>query len=250
MSLFQSRVSRPGAGTREAGEDSACGLFVGEAQSLAVLEPYLKSRKYKPGEVLWLEGDETGELVVLDRGRVKAVKEEPDGRSILLYVFSPGDVFGFLPFVDGGPYPATSVAVEEVSARVMSRSELLSVLRRDPELAMVLLEMLGLRLRQALDRVADQTRRNAVSRVAAALMLLLPPGDLPRGAIIDIPQPMHDFAADVGLTPETFSRSLTKLVDAGILHRLAPPGIQVLDTQALRAAASGRWTLARGRSKD
>ncbi len=187
-----------------------------------------------------MEGDERGELVVLDRGRVKAVKEEPDGRSILLYVFSQGDVFGFLPFVDGGPYPASAIAVEDVDARVMSRSELLSLLRREPDLAMFLLEMLGLRLRQALDRVADQTKKNAVSRVAAALLLLLPSVESHGAKIIDIPQPMHDFAADLGLTPETFSRSLTKLVEAGILHRLAPPGIQILDRTALRAAASGR----------
>ncbi len=222
---------------------STCTPFSETEEGIRILEPYLKHQTYRAGEVLWLEGDESGELVLLDRGRVKAVKEQPDGRSILLYVFSPGDLFGFLPFVDGGPYPATSVAVEEVEARTMSRAKLLSVLRRDPDLAMVLLEMLGLRLRQALDRVADQTRRSAVSRVAAGLLLLLPDASVTGIPILDVPEPMHDFAAELGLTPETFSRSLTKLVQAGILHRLSPPGIQVLDVDALRATASGRILL-------
>ena len=207
---------------------------------IEVLECYLEPRTYRAGQVLWAEGEVSGRLTLLDEGRVKALRARPDGRSVLLYVFGPGDIFGFLPFLDGGPYPATAVAIDEVRARVMSRSELRGVIARDPQVAMVLLSALGQRLRDAFERVDDQGRRDATARVAAALLLLLPAG-VASGSltVIEVPSPLYAFAEDMGLTPETFSRALSRLVEHEVLHRLGPGKLQVLDLPRLRRIASG-----------
>ena len=211
----------------------------GPGPAVSVLEPYLHTHHYHAGQVLWNEGDVTGRLVLLRKGRVKVLHAMADGSSVLLYVFSEGDLFGFLPFIDGGPYPATAVAVDEVEARVMSRSALRTAIAKDPEVAFVLLGALGARLRQAFVRIGDHAQRNAVVRVAAAVVLLLPEPRASSPTLVDIPGPLHDFAADVGMTPETFSRALTQLVDKGLLHRLASPRIQVLDVVGLKRIASG-----------
>jgi len=208
-------------------------------ETVKVLEPYLHARHYKAGQVLWTEGEVSGRMVLLIQGRVKAVRVLPDGSSVLLYVFSRGDIFGFLPFVDGGPYPATAIAVDDVDARVMSRSELRQAIHEDPPVAMVLLGALGKRLRQAFGRLGDQAQRSSIARVAAALSLLLPAIDHAATTLIDVPHPIHDFAKDVGMTAETFSRAVTQLVEAGVLHRLLSPRIQVLDVQRLRSIAAG-----------
>ncbi|RLB59982.1 MAG: hypothetical protein DRI34_00215 [Deltaproteobacteria bacterium] len=215
--------------------------IIEDIETIKVLEPYLLPRRYRAGQVLWTEGEVSGRLVLLDKGRVKAVRVLPDGSSVLLYVFSEGDVFGFLPFVDGGPYPATAIAVDDVEARVMSRSTLRRAVRQDPQVAMVLLEALGKRLRQAFSRLGNQANRSSVAHVAAALSLLLPEGDgEAHPTIIDVPSPIHEFAADVGVTPETFSRAVTRLVETGVLKRLARPKLQVLDARRLRQIASGQ----------
>ena len=213
----------------------------GEPETVDVLEPYLQPRHYRAGQVLWMEGEVSGRMVLLSKGRVKAVRVLPNGTSVLLHLFSPGDVFGFLPFVDGGPYPATAIAVDEVDARVMSRSELRRAVQNDPQVAMVLLAALGKRLRQAFDRIQDQTQRSSLVRVAAALSLFLPENNLDNPLLsIDVPSPLHDFASDMGMTPETFSRAVTRLVDAGVLQRLAVPRLQVLDAGRLLQIASGQ----------
>ena len=209
-------------------------------KTIQALEPYLQKRRYQAGQVLWTEGEISGRLVLLDHGRVKVVRVLPDGSSVLLYVFSAGDIFGFLPFVDGGPYPATSIAVDAVDARVMSRSALRQAIQKDPQVAMVLLGALGKRLRQAFGRLGDQAQRSSLARVAAALSLLLPADADASLTVIDVPTPIHDFAADVGMTAETFSRAVTRLVAAGLLHRLSPSRLQVLNAQQLRRIASGQ----------
>jgi CRP-like cAMP-binding protein len=212
-----------------------------QAETKRVLEPYLHDRHYRAGQVLWTEGELSGRMVLLVRGRVKAVRVLPDGSSILLHVFSAGDIFGFLPFVDGGPYPATAIAVDEVDARVMTRSELREAIHEDSQVAMVLLGALGKRLRQAFGRLGDQAQRSSLARVAAALSLLLPAtGSSDVTTVIDVPSPIHDFAANVGMSPETFSRAVTQLVESGVLQRLAVPRLQVLDAERLREIASGQ----------
>jgi len=210
-----------------------------KAELLKVLGPFLQSRRYRSGQILWNEGDASGELLLLEHGRIKAVRIMPDGTAMLLFVFSEGDLFGFLPFIDGGPYPATAIVVDDVEARVMSRSHLQRAILENPKIAMVLLDALGRRLRQAFDRLGDQSQKNSITRVAAALLLLLPPGKHRTVEIIDIPHPIHGFATDIGMTPETFSRAVTQLVETGVLHRLAPPRLQVLDPKRLRSIASG-----------
>lgn len=208
--------------------------------TVEVLRPYLRARRYHAEQVLWIEGEVSGRLVLLEEGRVKAIRTLPDGSSILLYVFGPGDVFGFLPFVDGGPYPATAIAVDDVMAQVMTRSALRTAIQRDPNVAMALLGALGARLRQAFGRIGDYVQRSAAARVAAALSLLLPSHTSTQGTIIAIPSPIQGFAADISMTAETFSRAVTQLVDAGVLHRLASPQLQILDIERLQAIASGR----------
>ncbi len=225
---------------------SLCDPASAERASIEVLEPYLEPRRYHAGQVLWTEGESSGRLIVLEHGRVKIVRVQPDGRSMLLYVFSPGDLFGFLPFVDGRPYPATAIALDDLEARVMSRSTLRTAIARDPQVALTLLAALGSRLRQAFERIGDHARRSATAQVAASLLLLQPPAPNAPAAIIEVPRPTYAFAEDLGLTPETFSRAVTQLVDAEVLHRLGAQRLQVLDQRRLEDVAAGRPLAPRG----
>ncbi len=218
--------------------DLAHGL---DTAALSPLQSYLRPRRFRAGHVLWTEGEVDGRLVVLDRGRVKILRVRPNGGSTLLYLFGPGTVFGFLPFLDGGAYPATAVALDDIKARTMSRSSLRQAVQDDPQVSLVLLQALGTRLRQAFTRIDELGQRGAVPRVAAAVAALLPAGstvaDLP---IVELPGPAHVFAQEIGVQPETFSRTLSRLVDRGILHRLGPGRVQVLEPERLVRIAAGR----------
>lgn len=210
-------------------------------RALDVLSPCLRAWRCPAGRALWTEGEHSGRLVVLDRGRVKILRHGPEGRMLLMYVLGPGEVFGFLPFVDGGPYPATAVALDDVEARVMGRTALRDALRDDPRIALVLLRALGRRLREAFARVEALAEHDAVGRVAAGLATLLPAE--PRGdplLLLQLPAPAYAFAAELGIEAETLSRALRKLVAAGVLHRVAAGRYQVLDPPSLLRRAAGR----------
>ena len=209
------------------------------AQARELLAPHLRRRHFAAGSLLWREGETSGLLVALETGRVKIYRLLPTGRAVTGFIFGPGDVFGFLPFLDGEPYPAYAQALEDAEAQVMSRDELLSAVRADPLVAVALIGLVGRRLRDAMQRIESLSSPGVLPRVASALVALLPDASDPTGAaaIIRLPVSGGEFAAALGITPETLSRSLTRLASARVLHRLGPGRFQVLDPEALRQAA-------------
>lgn len=209
-----------------------------EAREL--LAPHSRRRTIAAGDLLWREGDDAGQLVAIENGRVKVYRVLPNGNAVTLYLFGPGDVFGFMPLLDGRPYPASAQALEDVTAMVVSRADLLGAFRTDPEVALALVRLLATRLRQAFDRIERDSVPEVLPRVAAAL-LTLAPAVTPAGQVLvlDLPVRSSEFAAAIGVAPESLSRAITKLVESGALHRLAPRRFQVLDLAALRREASG-----------
>jgi CRP/FNR family transcriptional regulator, dissimilatory nitrate respiration regulator len=209
------------------------------SQARELLAPHLRRRHFAAGSLLWREGETSGLLVALETGRVKIYRLLPTGRAVTVFIFGPGDVFGFLPFLDGEPYPAYAQALEDTRAQVMSRDELLSAVRADPQLAVALIGLVGRRLRDAMQRIESLSSPGVLPRVASALVALManPGGGGGAAGIIRLPVSGGEFAAALGITPETLSRSLTRLVSARVLHRLGPGQFQVLDPEALRQAA-------------
>jgi CRP/FNR family transcriptional regulator len=207
-------------------------------QAAALLAPHSHRRVFASGDLLWREGDDDGMLVAIESGRVKIFRVLPNDDTVTLYLFGPGDMFGFMPFFDGRPYPASAQALEEVTAMVVSRADLQSAFRKDPGVALALVRLLAIRLRQAFDRIENLSLPEVLPRVAAALATLVPE-EAPAGPllVIDLPVRSSEFAAAIGVAPESLSRAITKLVEAGTLHRLAPRRYQVLDLPALRREA-------------
>ena len=204
-----------------------------------LLEPVSRRRVFAAGSLLWREGDSSGMLVAIQTGRVKIYRVLPNGNAVTIYLFGPGEVFGFMPFLDGRPYPANAQALDEVVASVTTREALLEAFRASPDLAMALIGLLARRLREAFDRIERSSVPEVLPRVASAIASLLPDPDAAPPIVVELPVRSREFASAIGVAPESLSRALTKLVEAGVLHRLGPRRLQVLDAAALRRAAGG-----------
>jgi CRP-like cAMP-binding protein len=210
--------------------------FAQEATGL--LRDHLHVRHFSKGSYLWHEGDDAGMLVSLKKGQVKVFRLLPSGRNVTLYILGPGDLFGFLPFLDGQAYPASALAIEDVEADVMGRGTLLQALRDEPELAAALIGLLGRRLRASFDLILSLSMSSARARVAQALLTIVPPRDPATGhRVIDLPVSAQEFAGAIGIVPETFSRVLTNLVQDGILERDGSGRYRVLDLDRLEQAS-------------
>jgi DNA-binding IclR family transcriptional regulator len=70
------------------------------------------------------------------------------------------------------------------------------------------------------------------------LVALLHDGDRGTATIVSLPVSSGEFARALGIAPESFSRAVTGLAEAGVIRRLGRGRFQVLDTGSLRKMGS------------
>lgn len=201
-----------------------------------LLAPSYIQERFSSGHILWNEGDPASRMISIIKGKAKIFRLLEDGKQVPLFIFGPDDTFGFLPLIDGSPYPASAEIMEDTQAWVMTREKLHAAIRQDPDVAIFLLGQLGRRLRGAFDQIERLSTRGILPRMASALVSLsATSGKSENLEIISLPVSSREYAAFIGLTPESFSRGITRLVDAGVLQRLGGNSFRVLDPERLHA---------------
>ncbi len=127
----------------------------------ATLAELMKIESFDSGESIFRVGDSGDSLYIVRRGRVQVFVEDDIGENILTGESGPGDVFGEISMLDGGPRTATAVTVEPSEILLLDRDCLQKLVSAHPHAALDLLTVVGRRL-----RATDELLRMHVSRNA------------------------------------------------------------------------------------
>lgn len=176
-------------------------------------------RRFAAQQVIFREGDGSDTCYVVRSGHARAVREHPDGRTISLAHFGPGDIFGELAMFDDERRSATVETLDEVEALAILGPDMRRLLGTHPSLALKLVVSLGRRLREANERLTRQSFQTVQSRVAGVL------GDLVRQARSEgagdrdvlVRTTQADIAQLAGSSRESASRFLAVLERAGVV---------------------------------
>ncbi len=132
------------------------GLFADfSPPDLAIIERHLRRASYRPGVVIFREGDPGNELLVVTKGTASAYLQLANG-NIRLATFAPGTMFGELALLDAGVRSATVFADEELACFALARSDFAAMAAKFPSLAIRLLAAVGRELSGRL-RTANRT---------------------------------------------------------------------------------------------
>ncbi|HEY4829517.1 MAG TPA: Crp/Fnr family transcriptional regulator [Solirubrobacteraceae bacterium] len=173
-------------------------------------------RRFEAGEVVFKEGDEGSTCYIVRSGRARAIREHPDGRSITLAHFEPGDIFGEMAMLDGERRSATVETTEGTEAIAILSADMHRLLREYPDISVKLIAALGQRLRDTNERLARQSFQTVQSRVAAALSQLVAAAREREGDVV-ITATQVELAQLAGSSRESASRFLAVLERAGII---------------------------------
>jgi uncharacterized membrane protein len=99
------------------------------------------------GKTLFNYGDPGDSLYIVREGEVEIFFKNDTGDRIVLERPGPGDFFGELSLIDGGPRTATAVVTKDLQAVLVDRADLEALLKQHPAAAMDLLTATGRRLR-------------------------------------------------------------------------------------------------------
>jgi CRP/FNR family transcriptional regulator, cyclic AMP receptor protein len=176
-------------------------------------------RSFGASEVVFREGDESDTCYIVRSGHARAIREHPDGRSITLATFGPGDIFGELAMFDNESRSATVETLESTDAIAILGGDMRRLLREHPDIAVKLIAALGRRLRETNERLARQSFQTVQSRVAAVLLQLVSSARAEGAGDGDvlITSTQADLAQLAGSSRESASRFLAVLERAGII---------------------------------
>ncbi len=178
-------------------------------------------REFEPGQVVFREGDSSDTCYIVRSGRARAVREHPDGRTITLATFGPGDIFGELAMFEDERRSATVEALEPTVAVAVLGPDMRRLMNEHPGIAMRLAIALGRRLRESNERLSRQSFQTVQSRVAVVLRDLvsqqIAAGAAPTEVLLTATQ--ADLAQLAGSSRESASRFLAVLERADVISQ-------------------------------
>ena len=175
---------------------------------------------FSTGELLFSEGEPCNGLHIVSHGKVRIFKTSVSGREQVLAVEGPGGSVAELPVFDGGPYPASVVALEDTEIAYISRRDFHAFCMEHPEVALKMLAVVGARLRRLVGIIEELSFSTIRQRLASTLLKLAQTEGkkTARGVEFRLPGSHQEMANQLGTVRELISRNLMRLQAEGLLE--------------------------------
>ena len=203
---------------------------------LKMLAARTSRRHFSGGELLFSEGERCNGLHIIAGGKVRIFKTSREGREQVLAMNGPGESIAELPVFDGGTYPASAVAVDDVEILFISRGDFNAHCIEHPQIALKVLEVVGGRLRRLVGIIEELSFTTVRQRLISALLRIAEAQGKQtlRGLEFQLPASHQELANQLGTVRELISRNLMRL-QAEELLEVNGRDIVVKDVRGLRA---------------
>ncbi|HYC05837.1 MAG TPA: Crp/Fnr family transcriptional regulator [Azospirillaceae bacterium] len=200
------------------------------SEARSALDRLLVTRSLPAGATLYRRGDAPDGLWGVLAGKVRFGAASLEGRGMLVNDAGPGDWFGEIGLLDGGPRLVDAEIAESAELLLLRQRDVLDFCRREPSVPMALARLLSARLRLAAGLMEEQAFLPLERRLARRLLAAA------RGDRVPLTQ--EQLGRLAGATREAVGRHLSAWTRAGWVT----PGyrcVSILDRRALEALAEG-----------
>lgn len=190
---------------------------------------------YKKGQHIFYEDNIPLGIYCINKGIVKLVRTNNDGKEQILRFAQPGDFLGYRALIAEEPLVATAVCVEDTVACFIPKNVFLEVLEHNPKVSHDLLKSLCHDLGVAEERIQSLAQKSVRERLAESLLFLqstFRPRDNEDDTVIAITLPREDIANIVGTATETVIRLLSEFNNDKLIA-LEGKKIRILNKKAL-----------------
>lgn len=166
------------------------------------------------GETIFLQGERAEVIHIVLDGWVKLYRVAPNGNEAVVNVFTRGHSFGEAVAFRLMPYPVSAEAVTECSLLMISARTFISILKREPEVAVSVLAATFQHLHELVGQLEQIKAHTGAQRVADFLTRLCDCES--GGCVVKLPYDKALIAGRLGMKPESLSRAFLKLKPLGV----------------------------------
>lgn len=210
-------------------------LFVGLGnEDLRRVASFVVPRSLEANEYLFREREPSRGFYIVRQGAVCVHRVNAAGKEQVIHVFRAGESFAEATLAMDYGYPADARAVEPSLVLLVRKDGIVDMLRQQPELALRMLASMAIHLHTLVGQIEDLTLKDVETRLANWLLKRCPKPDSDQPHVVELKSTKRSLAAELGTVSETFSRTLAKLREQGLLE-IRGPIITVLNPRDLRA---------------
>lgn len=202
---------------------------------LALLAAHSRGRRLSKGEMLFQKGDAAHGFYLVVYGQIKLAFPSFGGIEKVVDIIGPRQSFGEAVMLAQRPYPVFAEAIIDTLLIHVSKGVVFDLLENDPAFSRRMLIGLAMHNHSLVHDIEAYSLRSSAQRVIGYLLQHCPDdGSCESSIDIFLPTSKQLTAARLNLTPETLSRILHDLADAGLIE-VQGKRIAIHDLRRLRA---------------
>lgn len=177
-------------------------------------------RNFLKDEMVFHSGARSDDVFILLEGRVKIFELSSDGREVILWFCFAGELFGLAEVLRHIPRAVNAQACSAVELLVVRQQDFEGFLRKFPDAALNVIELLSGRLRELGDVLLNLASDDVMSRVVKLLTRLAARyGKIRADCVyLDIPLTHQEMADMIGTSRQTVTTVLGALRKKGALR--------------------------------
>ena len=191
-------------------------------EQLEALQAHVYIHHYNKGSIVFYEGDESEYLHILVDGTVKLYKTSPNGARLYMHNFIAPEVVAYFATFEKIPFPATCEFITDGSIGLLPMEKFDEYLQ-DANFSRSLIVAMSKRMKLHADVLHKETIYSSVAKIADLIY---------NNASIFESLKNNEIAATLNITPETLSRTLSKLKKESIIT-IDDHIVTILDEAAL-----------------
>jgi CRP-like cAMP-binding protein len=216
-----------------------------QAEDLAALANDFRAREYRPGEIIFHQGDQSRDLYVVMRGKVRVFLLSPRGDETTIIILARRHLLGEFAIMDDQPRSATAKAISACTLLEISHAKFWRHLEHTPGLALAMCKQLTSKARWTCMYAETIAQLDAAGRLLHLLLLYNDEfGQMEEGgqrAILDLGLNQTDLATLVGARRGWINNILQDWRKRGLVEYEAGK-IILLDLPRIRQERDSRVT--------
>jgi CRP/FNR family transcriptional regulator len=194
-------------------------------ESLKKLERISYFKSYNAGELVFYEGDPPSKLYIIVDGVLRLYKTDNKGHEIYIHQFTPTAMVGELANFENIPYPASARFITKGTVLKIEFKDIEEDFFKNPDISMEIIKSLTRKLKILSNVIHHEMVLTSEAKVAKLIYEHKELFEKIKN---------NQIAAIINVSPETLSRTLTKLKKSKIISVDSNHVINILDSKTLR----------------
>jgi CRP/FNR family transcriptional regulator, cyclic AMP receptor protein len=178
------------------------------------------SSAYPEGAILFLEKEESRGVFVLCEGEVKLSINSREGKTLILKIARPGEIFGLMAILTNTPYEVTAETLRPSQVAFVRRNDFLRFISNHPEVCQKVTQQLSSQYQSACEQLRTVGLASSVPEKLAKFLLSWPGEEAPSAkdqTHLKMGLTHEEIAECIGTTRETVTRTLGDFKDRSLI---------------------------------